>query len=205
MSRLTYVVWGLLGCGLAGCAGSPIEAPKFDAGTAGRQAAATCDANGDGVLDKAELAKCPALLAALPRIDKDNSGTLTEAEIAARIGTYGDLNVALLPFKCVVLLDDQPLVQATVTLVPEKFLGDASKLASGVTDKAGNALLSIPEHREQGLAGVHCGLYRVEIRKEAGGQDQVPAKYNTETTLGQEVAFDVPELERGVTLKLSSK
>ena len=37
--------------------------------------------------------------------------------------------------------------------------------------------------------GMHCGLYRVEIsKKDAGGQETLLARYNTQTTLGQEVA-----------------
>jgi hypothetical protein len=41
---------------------------------------------------------------------------------------------------------------------------------------------------------MHLGLYNVRISKIVGGKETIPSKYNTETTLGQEVANDVPEI-----------
>jgi hypothetical protein len=49
------------------------------------------------------------------------------------------------------------------------------------------------------VPGVPYGLYRVEITKE--GMD-IPAKYNTQTILGQEVAEDCPEVRRGINFHL---
>ena len=51
---------------------------------------------------------------------------------------------------------------------------------------------------EQGFSGVHCGMYRVAVTKNGlDGKESVPAKYNTETTLGLEVAPDVPARNGG--------
>ena len=53
--------------------------------------------------------------------------------------------------------------------------------------------------------GVQCGWFRIEIsKKDASGKEMIPAAYNTESTLGAEIALDTPNLERGLTLQLSS-
>jgi hypothetical protein len=44
----------------------------------------------------------------------------------------------------------------------------------------------------------------VKISKQVNGVETVPAKYNTETTLGQEVAGDVPSIIQGVNYKMTS-
>lgn len=192
--------------GWYGCSRAPVAAPEFNPGASARAAIGEFDANQDGALDAKELAKCPGLQAARERVDADGSGSLSEAEIAARIGTYGGNAVPLTPLRCQVQLDGQPLAGANVTLVPEKLLGDAIQAASGVTDADGNALLSIAQFRDQGYSGVFFGLYRVQISLAAsGGGERVPPKYNVDTTLGLEVAPDIRELEHGVMWNLSSR
>jgi hypothetical protein len=167
---------------------------------------ADLDANNDGALEAAELEKCPGLKASLSTIDADRNGKLTQSEIAGRVKTYGASQVALFPFKCQVLLDGRPLRDAKVTLVPEKFLGDAIPSAGGTTNREGYAVLSVQELGQKGLAGVRCGIYRVQVSQPApDGKERLPARYNAETTLGQEVAPDVRELEHGVTFRLTSR
>ena len=75
--------------------------------------------------------------------------------------------------------------------VPEPFLGGAVEEATGVTDASGTAVLAIadeklPSHLK-GISGVRSGFYKVEITHP---DKNIPAKYNTETTLGHEIASD---------------
>jgi hypothetical protein len=172
-----------------GCPGPRIKAPKFDPETAARQAMSEFDTNKDGGLDAGELAKCPGLLAAKGSIPPDAKGLLTASAIAARLKAHQDSQDDVKPVSFRVLLDGKPLANAAITLVPEQFLGPTLRAAVGVTAQGGDAIVSSEDVAAKGFAGVHCGLYRVQIScRDAAGKEQVPAKYNTETTLGLEVA-----------------
>jgi hypothetical protein len=169
--------------------------PSISPGEASRQALAEYDRNGDGLLDAAELDRCPALKSCLKDLDKNGDGRLSADEIAERLQAYQQSQVGLQAFACQVTLDGRPLAGATITFVPEPFLGPALRPASGVSDSRGLARL-----QESGaeLPGVPCGLFRVEVsKKDAGGRELVPARYNTQSVLGQEVAPDA-EGRRGV-------
>jgi hypothetical protein len=191
---------------LAGCSGSPVSAPGFSPGGAAGQAVAEFDTNGDGALDATELERCPGLQAAGPRADSDGDGKLTKAELTARFKSYSGDEMLVTTFPCRVLLDGQPLAAAQVTLVPEAFMGSAYQSATAATAEGGNTVLSAPEVQAKGFSGVYCGIYRIEIsRRNSAGVETLPAKYNSQTTLGQEIAPDVQDLERGVTIELSSR
>ena len=82
---------------------------------------------------------------------------------------------------------------ATVTFDPEEFLGASFQPCSGVTDDRGEVFISRPGSQ---IPGIYLGFYRVRITKEkANGDEMIPAKYNTETTLGFEANNDVPDDE----------
>jgi hypothetical protein len=83
--------------------------------------------------------------------------------------------------------------------VPESFLGDDIKTATGKTGDSGRAALTVPVTGPRDPPGAALGLYRVEITKTG---DNIPAKYNSETTLGQEVALDSPALKDGIKFNL---
>jgi hypothetical protein len=155
--------------------------------SAAAAALAEYDTNKDGALDAQELERCPALKSAVKQIDKNNDGRLDAGEIEARLASFQQRGVNVMAMSCQVLLAGEPLSGATVRLIPEKFLGDGIKPASGVTDAGGSAALT-----GEGLdvPGVHCGYYRIEVSKMDGGQEQIPARYNAQTTLGVEVAPD---------------
>jgi hypothetical protein len=185
----------LLGAGLlllaVGCSGRRVTPPRIAPESAGQQALAAYDSNHDGALDAKELEQCPALRDALKAADRDGDGRLSADEIAARITTYQASRIGLLACACQVTLDGRPLADATVSLVPEKFLGPDVKPASGVSDARGMVVL-----QTQGaeVPGVACALYRVEVsKKNAAGQETIPARYNTQTVLGLEVAPDTPQ------------
>jgi hypothetical protein len=189
---------------LLGCSGTRIKAPKFDPAEAARQAMSEFDANKDGGLDADELAKCPGLLAAKDSIPPDANGRRTESAIAERLKAYQNTQQVIKAFSCQVLLDEQPVSDATVTLVPEKFLGPTFQGATGTTGQSGDAVVSAAEVRSKGFSGVYCGLYRVQISsRDPAGTERLPAQYNRETTLGLDVAPD-GEPGRGCVFRLSS-
>ena len=66
------------------------------------------------------------------------------------------------------------------------------KAAEGTTRNDGTThILISPSNPDE--AGVHLGFYRVEISKKgADGKELIPARYNTESELGIEVARDDP-------------
>jgi len=181
----------------AGCSGrpAPVLPPKIDASAAGAAAVKTYDANDDGTLDAAELEKCPGILGAMNRYDADGDGKVAASEIADRIRQWEAEAVGNMSYSCAVTLDDEPLVGATVEIIPEEFLGPNVKPASGVTNVAGFASLAIAKEDlpadQQRLRGVQPGVYKVRITHPT---KPIPARYNTDTTLGQEIAHDMPDL-----------
>lgn len=193
-----------LGC-LAGwgCSRGPSSPrpPAIDALAAGRLAIEQYDTDGDGLIKGAEVSGSPALKAALKNLDTNADGGISAEEITARVKAWQKTKIATMWLSCTVTHRGQPLQGATVKFVPEKFLGDEIQTATGKTDEFGLAVLSVPLDPDVpgDASGVHCGLYRVEITKE--GTD-IPAIYNTKTTLGQEVADDCPELRRGIRFQL---
>jgi hypothetical protein len=190
---------GLLLLG-AGCSGpNNVSPPSLSPSEAASKALADYDANKDGVLDEKELEKCPALKSALKKIDKNNDGRLSADEIAERLQLFQRQGL-LTSARVEVLVDGTTIGQATVTLVPEKFMGPAFKPASAVTDVGGTAPLQV-EGFYKGL--VPMGYYRVEVsKKNAAGQETIPARYNTQTVLGQEVAPEGEERGGGGTIQL---
>jgi hypothetical protein len=197
----------ILGLVAAGCNSGParIYPPAMSASAAGSGAMAKYDANKDGFIDSAELEKAPALKAALKQIDADNDGKITAAEVTRRVQQWQESKLGLTSVPVYVRLDHQPLADATVSFIPEEFLGTEIQKAVGKTDSNGMAGMSVEKTPEPGITGVAPGLYRVEISKQSGGTEQVPAKYNKETIIGLEIALDAPALLEGVSYDLPSK
>jgi hypothetical protein len=55
-------------------------------------------------------------------------------------------------------------------------------------------------------SGVHPGIFRLQIsKKDTSGQETIPAKYNTQTTLGVEARTGNPAVAHGLELKLFSR
>jgi hypothetical protein len=192
---------------IAGCWRGPARVlpPKISPSSAASAAMAKYDTDKDGFLDAKELEKAPALRSALKRIDTDGDGKISASEIAARITTWQESKLGLATVRARVSLDGQPLEGATVTFVPEEFLGSEIQKAMGKTDNSGAAGMSIEHPQTPGLRGVQPGLYRVEISKVVNGKESIPPKYNTETTLGVEVAQDSPAMIYGAEFELKSE
>jgi hypothetical protein len=150
----------------------------------GERAIELYDANKDGYLDAKELEKAPGLKAAMKTVDSNHDGKISAGEISARIAAWADSKLGQMGVVCVVTHNGQPLVGAKVKFVPESFLGSELKAAEGTSDAHGTERLRL------------CpGFYRVEISKSG---ESIPARFNTETQLGQEVAEDGANLPNGV-------
>jgi hypothetical protein len=187
-----------------GCSGKPgrLDPPDIPA-DAGEQAVAKYDADGSGSIDGAELTKVPALKATLGRVDKNNDGRVTAEEINQRIDSWRHSKTALMRFVVNIRRDGSPLEGATVTLVPESFLGTALKTAKGTTRGNGSANVEISRNPDE--SGVQLGYYRIEVTKpDQSGKELLPARFNTDTELGAEICRDDASADN-LTLHLNGK
>jgi hypothetical protein len=186
---------------------SRVQPPGINASRAGSEAIELYDTNGDGVVSGDELEKAVSLKSALPRLDTNGDKAVSADEVTARVEAWQAMRTALASVRCHVTLDGQPLVGATVVFEPEPFLGDEVKTATGMTNQFGDVAPTIPPEQRPAPnlpGGAHLGLYKVRISRMANGKETLPARYNTETTLGQEVSDDEPGImanNLGYTLK----
>lgn len=188
---------------VAGCSQGPSRiAPPSIPSDAGDAAVKQYDTDGDNALAAAELDKAPALKSTLARLDENGDKKLTAEEIGHRIQSWRDSKVALITVIVTVTYDQRPLSGAEVALVPDKFLGTAIRTARGTTNQNGATAARISDVVEE--QGVSPGFYRIEISKKNGAQETLPAKYNTASELGIEIAPDVPA-SRDFVLNLTSR
>ena len=194
MLRLTLVIATAVLLLLGGCRYrlAALKPPKFDPEAAATAAMDQYDANSDGEIDTTELKAAPSISFSLDRIDTNDDGSVTADEISTMIDEkWIKAGAGVMRVSVKVFLNRRELDGATVTFDPESFLGDVIHPATGITDDNGFAHMSMAaEHmpHENVRSGVLPGLYLVRISKEVNGKELVPSKYNTETTLGVEVA-----------------
>jgi hypothetical protein len=173
---------------LAGCGRGPrdIKAPEWNPAAAAERALSDYDADGDHKLARQELKNCPGLLSALALFDRDSDGAISSDELKAKLQEIHEQQTALVEVSCSVMKGGRPLEGATVTFVPETFMGDAFKPSSGVSRPDGTAFPTVaeeelPKELRGRVHGVHCGIFRVTVTHPTVA---VPAKYNTQTELG---------------------
>lgn len=187
---------------------APFRQPYINASSAGKSAMEQYDKNGDGVVSGAELDQAPALKAALKNLDTNGDGGVSADEVAARVNAWKDMKTSLASVQCRVMMDGEPLAGATVTFEPEPFLGEEIKHAIGTTNPYGVAGPSVPKDERpdpKAPGGVYFGLYKVRISKLVNNKETIPARYNTQTILGQEVSYDDPGVkDRNITYALKS-
>ena len=206
---LAALAGGLLLWG--GCSSGPsrVQPPAIDADDAGEQAMELYDKDGDGFLAGAELDESPGIKAAMETIDGDKDGKVTADEIAERVKAWQATGVGVLTTNSKFTLDGRPLAGAEITFAPEPFLGDNIKTAVGETDNSGSALGTVPKEQRptpDTPPGFQPGLYRIRVSKKVGGKETIPAKYNEQTTLGQQYSTDDPALmSQKVRFELTSK
>lgn len=177
-----------------GCSGRPgrLLPPGIPA-EAGQEAVTKYDVNGNGAIDGDELSKVPALKATLKRVDKNGDGQVSAEEISERIAAWQKSKLAITRSIVTLRRDGRPLANATVTIVPESFLGPSVKAAKGTTDATGSANLQISSDPDE--RGVHLGYYRVEVTKSGpDGKEQLPARFNSETEHGTEIIGDAADM-----------
>lgn len=196
---------GLAALVLTGCSDSPthlMEAPvpQYDPDGIAKGAITAYDRNSNGSLERAELSGCPALLAAFAEIDTTKDQRLAEGEIRTRAEAYKSVGTGSVDVGCVINLDGRPLDGATVTFVPEAFMGGAIKPAVGKTDEAGRCdAFEIDGKRYRGLG---AGLYKIQVTKDGV---TIPARYNTQTTLGAEVYPNKRAGQVAIALELTGR
>jgi len=186
---LTLRWLGILGVGVGliistGCSGpATVIAPDYSPAATATAAFSEYDKNNDGKLDEKELESCPALKSSLAQLDKDGDKAISKDELIASLGEFARSKVSLMTARCNVTREGQPLANAEVKFIPEKFHGTAIKPAAGKSNQQG-----VVELRCEGntLPGLSLGFYRVEISlKDEAGQETIPASFNSQTTLGQ--------------------
>lgn len=190
--RTRVTATGLLGIAVFSFVGcnrgpAPIHVPNVDPAAASRQAMEMYDTNHDGQLSPAELAACPGILGHIALYDTDKNGSVSGQEIEDRIAQLRASRTGITSLRVSVNMNGKPLKGAKIKLVPEKYLGDEVKTAWGTTNERGSATMDIKDEdvtsAEQGLIGVHYGTYKIEVTHPSVS---IPAKYNTQTTLGYE-------------------
>jgi hypothetical protein len=189
---VTAVVLPLISCNRGP---ARVGQPSISPSGAGSGAIEAYDTNSDGVISGAELDAVPALKAALPRFDTDGDKGIGADEVAARVNAWKAMRTGLASVRCHITLDGQPLTGAEVIFEPEPFLGEEVKTATGTTNQFGDVAPTVAKEDRPDPTlpgGVHFGLYKVRISKKANGREMIPARYNTATILGQEVAYDDP-------------
>lgn len=171
-----------------GCQKGPMG-PKFNPKKSAQLAIEQYDKDGDGALDETEIAACPGLVCAAPRVDKDEDGRITEDEIVRRIKYYKSAPVRVVSGSIKVMKRGKPLEGATVTFEPETFLGEDFQPCSGVTDEYGGGFI---DREGSEYPGIFLGMYRVRVSKVVKGKESISKEFNTESTLGYESAADIP-------------
>jgi hypothetical protein len=196
---------------LAGCSGGPsrVTPPSISASGAASEAMEMYDKDEDGFIAGAELDAAGALKASMETLDLDKDGKVSESEIEQRIEAWQATKTGLTAITCRVTLDGKPLPDAVVTFEPEAFLGDGVKVASDTTTALGMTEPTIAKEDrpvKDWPPGIQYGFFRIKVSKQSGGTETIPAKYNSATTLGQQVAKDDPAiLSQLVKIDLTSK
>ncbi|MGL4514884.1 MAG: hypothetical protein ACRCT8_17495 [Lacipirellulaceae bacterium] len=191
---------------VAGCSGRPaaIRPVSIDAYDASQAALEAYDKNGDAKLDDAELVAVPAVLRYKGHYDKDGDGAVSGDEIRERLDAWADQGMGFRQLTAVVTLDGKPLAGADVLLEPEPFLGEGVKPAKGTTDADGVVNLSMdradmpPQLAKLPVSGVTGGTFKVRVTH---ATKKLPAKFNTATVFGEEVAFDTIREQAHIDLK----
>ncbi len=202
--------WGLAVLGLvsfavyAGCDRQPprvLQTPISASGAASK-AMELYDTNKDGKISGAELDAAPGLKAALKVMKTDKDRGITSDQIVDRVDKWKESKIGRMSVSVQVYRNGQPLSGATVKLVPEKFLSEyLTVVPQGKTNQTGMAMISLPTTPgpEGDPPGMGPGIYRVEITKDG---EAIPAKYNTNTELGQEVSLDNIDMQMGIKFYL---
>lgn len=188
---------------MGGCGRSNPNEPKHSLpspSTASSGALRQFDSDGDQQLTPQELARVPALAAALPELDTSQDGNVSGDEIAQRIDYYSSHGAVMLTGLCWVTLDGRPLAHAEVTLDPEPFPGNPARQCGGKTNDEGLCVLATPGEQ---FPGAYVGFYRVRVsRRNKDGEETLPPEFNAQSTIGREIAQGRDDMRGGIRIAL---
>lgn len=174
--------------------------PKYDAEAIAKAALADFDKDGNGSIDASEARACPALSASFAAIDTNGDRKISADEIKKRVEAYAAGSTGSVPVAILVQMDGKALVDATITLVPEACMSSVLKTATAKTNQEG--LCNEFQIDGKNYRGLAAGWYKIQVTKEGAN---VPARYNTQTTLGTEIIHDTRRGEASVQLFLGSR
>jgi len=143
------------GCGKS----NRVTVDKYDPATAAAKAIEAYDRNGDGKLSAEEVKSSPGLSEGSSRIDKNRDGILTSDELQARFQALQSQSASML-LRVDVTLKRAPLAGASITFVPEPFMGDGFQSYVGTTTDAGVCDL---KGEKRDTLGIPTGFYQVKI------------------------------------------
>jgi hypothetical protein len=179
----------------AGCSSGPqrVKPPRINVSSAASQAMELYDSNHDGKLSQEELAKCPAVLISMDQYDSNHDKFIDRDEFQARLTRLLRHGTGATQLACNVAFKGKPLVGAKVDFDPEPYLGNDIQAAEGVTNNYGSAELGMPPEKApdalKNMKLIQYGTFKVRITHPT---ISIPAKYNTETTLGYETIVGEP-------------
>jgi hypothetical protein len=189
---------------IAGCSGAParVKPPKINPSSAAAQAMELYDTDHDGKLSQAEAAKCPGVLVAFDRYDANHDKFIDASEFEEHLQELLKHGTGGTALSCNIIYDGHPLADATVVLDPEPYLGTEIQSAEGVTASYGAARVGIAADRLpaelQRVKLVQYGTFKVRVTHP---KIKIPAKYNTDTTLGYETIPGDPAASFTLTSK----
>ncbi len=185
----------------SGCSGGPqrVKPPKINVNAAARQAIELYDTNHDGKLSAEELEKCPGVLIGIDAYDANHDKFIDEQEFQDHLAHLLKNGTGGTQLGCSVTYQGKPLAGAKVVFEPEAYLGTDIQSAEGETNSYGVAELGIPAEKVpaalKNVKIIQYGTYKVRITHPT---IKIPAKYNTDTTLGYETIIGQPSV--GFTL-----
>jgi len=195
----------------SGCSGgpAPVSVPSFDPSGAAKKALELYDTDGDGFVSDEELQHAPGLKAAIKTLDTNKDGKVSEEEVVERVRVWNRSRIGVILFNCTFLLNGKPLSNAEITFDPDEFIAGSVQPAVGLTSMGGTTKPKVPKEKRpspETPPGMQAGIYKVRVSKIVAGKETIPAKYNTETILGQEVSKDDWAISnKRVVFKLKSK
>ena len=182
---------------VGGCSGGPqrVKPPRIDTSAAATQAMELYDTNHDGKLSQEELAKCPGVLISMDGYDTNHDKSLTKKNSAITWSILLKNGTGATQLACNVSYQGRPLAGAKVVLEPEPYLGNEIQAAEGVTTSYGAADVGMPPDKApdalKSMKLIQYGTFKVRVTHPT---INIPAKYNTETTLGYETIPGQPSV-----------
>jgi hypothetical protein len=172
-----------------GCSGGPerVKPPRIDVKSASKQAMEMYDANHDGKLSVEELAQCPGVLVSLDRYDANQDKAIDLEEFTQHLTDLLRDGSGATQLGVGVTYQGSPLADAKVVMEPETYLGSDIQTAEGITTSYGQAEVGMPSDKVpaalKSMKLIQYGTFKVRITHP---KINLPAKYNSETTLGYE-------------------